>query len=532
MSKYKVFISSVQKEFEKERLMLQQYLQEDALLGGFFVPYLFEADAAAGAAPDVVYLDEVAASDIYIGLLGAEYGYEDDEGVSPTEREFDLASSEGLSRWMYIKGDNTLERHPKEVGLIDKVRGLLSYKRYSKVEDLREAVYNSCVKYLKEMGHIHSDDFDNSLHAMATLDAISVDRVRSFVRVAREKRAFPLRETATVTEVLQHLHMMRGDQLVNSAMLVFSDTPQAFFPAATVKCAHFHGTTVTKPIPDLKVFDGTVYEMADEAVDFVLSKISISSGTRAQKNQVDTQYEIPREVIAEAIINAIAHRDYTSKSSVEVSVYADRVEIYNAGEMPDELDTEKLKVAHGSYPPNPLLAECMFQMGDIERYGTGMIDIFQKPEEAGLRATELDLSEGWKVILWRPSSDQVTDQVKTPTHDTIHEGINDTDQVTDQVSDHVKGATTHDTMHDTTHVYKRIETLSHRVVLVLDDQLSRSDIMSILDLRNRSHFAKEYLEPALSEGLIEMTIPDKPKSKKQKYRLTQKGFSLQKKLRS
>ena len=114
---YKVFISSVQKEFEQERTALQLYLQDDALLSGFFVPYLFEADAADGAAPDAIYLDEVVASDIYIGLLGTDYGYEDADGVSPTEREFDLASTEGLSRWIYIKGDHTTQRHDKEKAL-------------------------------------------------------------------------------------------------------------------------------------------------------------------------------------------------------------------------------------------------------------------------------------------------------------------------------------------------------------------------------------------------------------------------------
>jgi len=508
---YKVFISSVQKEFEQERIALQHYLQDDALLSGFFIPYLFEAEAAAGAAPDAIYLDEVAASDIYIGLLGIDYGYEDTDGISPTEREFDLASAEGLSRWIYIKGDNKTKRHDKEKAFINKVRDLLSYRRFADIDTLKKEMYNSCIKFLKETGNISSQDFDNSLHEYAAIKDIDPDKVKDFVRVAREKRGFPLKETATVEKVLEHLHMLRDGKLVNSSLLVFGDKPQAFFPTATVKCGHFHGTTITKPLPDLKVFGGTVFEMAVEAVDFVLSKISLSSGTRAKQNQVDTQYEIPREVIAEAIINAIAHRDYNSSSSVQVYVFADRVEIFNAGELTDELDIEKLKVAHSSYPANPILAESMFLTGDIERFGTGMIDIFRLTADVGLREPEIDLSEGFKVKLWRPSSDQATDQVTI--HDTTHDTI-------------------HDTTHDTTHVFKRIDDLSHRVALVLIDEKSRVEIMASLDLRNRSHFAKEYLEPALKAGIIEMTLPDKPKSRNQKYRLTKKGKKLQKQLQT
>ena len=496
---YNVFISSVQKEFEQERTALQQYLQDDALLSGFFVPYLFEADAAAGAAPDAIYLDEVVASDIYIGLLGTDYGYEDADGVSPTEREFDRASTEGLSRWIYIKGDHTTQRHDKEKAFINKVRDLLSYKRFTDIDTLKKEVYNSCIKFLKETGNISSQDFDNSLHEYAAIKDIDPDKVKDFVRVARAKRGFPLKETATVESVLEHLHMLRDGKLVNSSLLVFGDKPQAFFPTATVKCGHFHGTSITKPLPDLKVFGGTVFEMAVEAVDFVLSKLSLSSGTRAKNNQVDTQYEIPREVIAEAIINAIAHRDYSSSSSVQVYVFADRVEIVNAGELTDELDIEKLKVAHSSYPANPILADAMFLAGDIERFGTGMIDIFRLTAEAGLRFPEIDLSEGFKVILWRPSNDQVSDQVS--------------DLVSDQVSD-------------------QVDELIKRVIRVVQDEMAIPKIMGILQLKHRTNFRENYLKPALHEGYVEMTNPDSPRSPKQKYRLTPKGQALQKRLES
>jgi predicted HTH transcriptional regulator len=81
---------------------------------------------------------------------------------------------------------------------------------------------------------------------------------------------------------------------VNSALLAFAPDPQLFFPSATIKCAHFHGIQVQKPIPDYKEFEGTVFEVADEAVNFVLSKISLSTDTREKSNQVETIYEIPR----------------------------------------------------------------------------------------------------------------------------------------------------------------------------------------------------------------------------------------------
>jgi hypothetical protein len=61
--------------------------------------------------------------------------------------------------------------------------------------------------------------------------------------------------------------------------------------------------------------------------------------------------------------------------------------------------------------------------------------------------------------------------------------------------------------------------------------MSREELMDRLDLKHRQNFSSTYLEPALKSGLIEMTIPDKPKSKFQKYRLTTKGINLKRKLK-
>ena len=91
MKKLKVFISSVQKEFADERQQLFTYLNSDPLLGLFIEPFLFEKLPAASQRTDTVYISEVAKCDVYIGLFGCEYGFEDTGGISPTEREFDEA---------------------------------------------------------------------------------------------------------------------------------------------------------------------------------------------------------------------------------------------------------------------------------------------------------------------------------------------------------------------------------------------------------------------------------------------------------
>ena len=118
MQKKKVFISSVQSEFTVERQMLFDYLTADALLGKFFEPFVFENVPAMAVLPSAVFLQEVERCDIYIGLLGEKYGYEDSEGVSPTEREYDYASQLNKIRYIFIKKCGT--RSPSEGKSFDK----------------------------------------------------------------------------------------------------------------------------------------------------------------------------------------------------------------------------------------------------------------------------------------------------------------------------------------------------------------------------------------------------------------------------
>jgi ATP-dependent DNA helicase RecG len=64
---------------------------------------------------------------------------------------------------------------------------------------------------------------------------------------------------------------------------------------------------------------------------------------------------------------------------------------------------------------------------------------------------------------------------------------------------------------------------------VLDGDMSRQDLQYLLGLKDKEHFRQAYLLPAIRAGLVEMTLPDKPRSSKQRYRLTRKGCSVLKK---
>ena len=157
-----------------------------------------------------------------------------------------------------------------------------------------------------------------------------------------------------------------------------------------------------KPIPSYQTYKGTLFDLVDQALDFVLSKIVRSVGTRAQEPQAPVEYELPRQAVAEAIVNAVAHRDYTSNASVQIMLFADRLEVWNPGELPSALTPELLRHPHASIPRNPLLSEPLFLAHYIEKAGTGTIDMIALCRDAGLPEPEFRQDGGQFVMtLWR-----------------------------------------------------------------------------------------------------------------------------------
>jgi len=218
MQKIKVFISSVQHEFVTERFLLSEYIGSDVLLGRFFEPFIFEKSPASDSSVQSVYLSEVQLCDVYIGIFGKEYGFQDVDGVSPTEREFDLANELHKTKLIYILDIENAKRHPKELLLIQKSEKIVVRKLFSAFSDLKASVYSSLVRYLEQKEYIRTLPFDASLNDRARIEDLDVEKIREFVTVAKAKRGFPLMSEASPEVVLTHLNLL-NDNRVTGYML-------------------------------------------------------------------------------------------------------------------------------------------------------------------------------------------------------------------------------------------------------------------------------------------------------------------------
>lgn len=225
----------------------------------------------------------------------------------------------------------------------------------------------------------------------------------------------------------------------------------------------------------------------DQAVDFVLSKLNLAVGTRSASTQVPVKYELPPDAVREAIVNAVAHRDYTSTGSVQVMLFADRLEIWNPGTLTSALTLQKLKEPHGSFPANPLLAEPLYLAKYIKRMGTGTRDMIRLCNEAGLREPDFAIRDGFVQTLWRPLSKEEA-QAEAQADLTTKEMI--------------------------------------LLTACSEGPALGQVLVAAAGYRRRTGNFKRSLEKLLTEKLLEQTLPDKPTSPKQRYRLTTKGQAL------
>jgi len=209
----------------------------------------------------------------------------------------------------------------------------------------------------------------------ATLEDIDEEKVRWFLEKTRGERRLNVESNIPLKEALERLNLLSDGKLTNTTFLMFGTKPQKYFLQAEVRCARFKGTKAVKPFLDMKVILGSIYEQVDEAEKFVLNNIRKAAWTVPGRVEREERWEYPPDAIREAITNAIAHRDYCSTANVHVSIFDDRIEVWNPGNLPEPLTPDDLKKTHKSIPVNPLLASTLFLIKYIEKWGSGTNDI-------------------------------------------------------------------------------------------------------------------------------------------------------------
>lgn len=130
----------------------------------------------------------------------------------------------------------------------------------------------------------------------------------------------------------------------------------------------------------------TLCGMLNEVTPFFLKHLSVKS--RMEGMYRKDELEVPITALRECCANALAHMDWRKTASVGVAIYDDRIEIVNAGMLPEDIPANQygshILDSHTSEPPNETIARVMYYSGVIEHWSRGLSMIFEECERAGL----------------------------------------------------------------------------------------------------------------------------------------------------
>lgn len=180
--------------------------------------------------------------------------------------------------------------------------------------------------------------------------------------------------------LLENLQLKENDFLKRAAILLFHSNPENFVTGSYIKIGYFETDD------DLKFQDeihGNLFEQIEKTMDLLFTKYIKAPISYEGINRVET-YEYPKDAVREALLNAIAHKDYSGGVPIQISVYNDKIIIWNEGQLPENWTVKNLLEKHASRPYNPDIANTLFRSGYIESWGRGTIKIINECKKAGI----------------------------------------------------------------------------------------------------------------------------------------------------
>ena len=222
--------------------------------------------------------------------------------------------------------------------------------------------------------------WDQLLVTSAGIDDIADKKVEWYLTRRETIRNVAKPQDMSLTALLRNIDGLSDEETpTHAGILFFGKYPQRFFQNAQLRVVRFKGTSVTHPVIDRLDCSGALWEMVNAAEEFIRKNIRLLSFRTSKSFQRDDKFEYPLEALREAIINALIHRNYQKHSDVRVFIFDNRVEIINPGTFPEGVSPD----APIHEPVNPILSQFMYDVGFIERYGSGIRMMKRLSEEWG-----------------------------------------------------------------------------------------------------------------------------------------------------
>lgn len=270
-------------------------------------------------------------------------------------------------------------------------KGEYHYRSGSTRQELKGA---ALFRFLLRKRGLHWDGVPVPDARLEDLSEAAVDRFREEAR--RSGRLDDALLAEPTPALVGRLHLRERSHLKRAAVLLFHPDPEVFFTGAYVKIGFFRDNV------DLLYHDeihGDLFTQVAQTIDLLSTKY-LRAGIRYEGIRRVESLPVPRNALREAVLNAVVHKDYASGATIQISVYDDKLMIWNPGRLPPDWKAEDLLEKHESKPFNPDVAYAFFRAGLVEARGRGIDLILADCRRAGVPAPELGFKRGgfWAVF--------------------------------------------------------------------------------------------------------------------------------------
>ena len=333
----------------------------------------------------------------------------------------------------------------------------------------------------------YRDDIREAVGAsIETLDPMKLEDY-----LLRRKKNRPHLDTVPTEQLYELIGILRDGKVTLSAVMLFGYYPQAYFPQLSVIATCVPGTELGildetgHRFTDSRRIEGTLPEMLDGSLAFVRTNMRTATTIDPKTGVRRDTPQYPMDAVREAVLNALVHRDYsihTEGMPIQLTMYADRLEISNPGGLYGRLTVDQL----GQVQPdtrNPVMVTAMEVLEQTENRYSGIPRIRHAMRELSLPEPVFSDRRGtFTVILYNQR----------------------------EMSPQAQGKREAEEQEDT--VYDPKELLAF-----CQEPRTRKEIIAYLNISSSQYALRKYLDPLVRCGAIQLTIPEKPKSRKQKY---------------
>jgi len=268
----------------------------------------------------------------------------------------------------------------------------------------------------------------------ATFDDLNEDAIRYFKKKALEKgRLTEIEANVDDDILLRNLGLYDGKYLNNAAILLFGKNPNLWIIGSYIKIGFFDNNDA-----DLKYQDeiqGALILQIDKAIEIIYSKY-LKALIHYEDIQRVEEYLIPREAFREILLNSVNHKLYEGNNPIQISIYDDKIYIWNDAIFPEELKNKNLYEKHFSKPYNPLIAQTFFKAGFIESWGRGFEKIKDECKKYNVPLPNIEINTAGVMIKCTPSEtymsvlNEMTGKKNDTVNDTQNDTVNDTQNFT------------------------------------------------------------------------------------------------------